>query len=44
MFHNVRLSKIIHIYLDVDESRHIYVFRFINIYMYVGDARKSYIV
>ena len=44
LFHNVRLSNIIHIYLDVDESRYMYVFRFINIYMYVGDARKSYIM
>ena len=43
-FHNVRLSSIAHIHLDVNESRHMYVFRFINIYMYVGNARKSYIV
>jgi hypothetical protein len=31
-FHNVRLSSIAHIHLDVNESRHMYVFR------------KSYIV
>ena len=37
-FHNVRLSNIAHIYLDVN------VFRFINIYIYVSNARKSYIV
>ncbi len=43
-FHNVRLSSIAHIHLDVNESRHMYVFRFINIYIYVGNARKSYIV
>ena len=42
-FHNVRLSSIAHIHLDVNESRHTYVFRFINIYMYVDNARKSYI-
>ena len=41
-FHNVRLSSIAHIHLDVNKSRHMYVFRFINIYMYVGNARKSY--
>ena len=43
-FHSVRLSSIAHIYLDVNESRHIYVFRFINIYMYEGNARNSYIM
>ena len=43
-FHNVRLSSVAHIHLDVNESRHVYMFRFINIYMYVGNARKSYIV
>ena len=43
-FHNVILSSINHIYLDVNESRHMYVFRFINIYMYVNNARKYYIV
>ena len=43
-FHNVRLFSIAHIHLDVNESRHMYVFRFINIYIYVGNIRKSYIV
>ncbi len=43
-FHNIRLFSIAHIHLNVNESRHIYVFRFISIYMYVGNARKSYIV
>ena len=43
-FHNVRLSNIAHIHLDVNKSRHLYVFRFINIYMYVVNARKFYIV
>jgi hypothetical protein len=42
-FHNVKLSSIIHIYLDVNESR-LYMSRFINIYNNVGSARKSYIV
>ena len=44
LFHNVRLSSIAHIYLDVNESRRMYVFSFINIYMYLSNARKSYIV
>ena len=44
LFHNVRPSSIAHIHLDVNESTHMYVFRFINIYMYMGNARKSYIV
>jgi hypothetical protein len=43
-FHNVRLSSIVHIHIDVNESRHTYMFRFINIYMNVGNARKSYIM
>mgnify|MGYP003702894451 CR=1 FL=1 len=43
-FHNVRLSSIIHIYIDVNESRHTYMFRFINIYMNVGNARMTYIM
>ncbi len=43
-FYNIRLFSIVHIYLDVNESRHMYVFRFINIYIYVGHARKYYIV
>ncbi len=40
-FHNVRLSSIIHIHIHVNESRHIYVPRFINIYMYVDNTKKS---
>ena len=43
-FHNVILSSIAHIHLVINESRHVCVFRFINIYMYIGNARKSYIV
>ena len=43
-FYNVRLSSIVHIYLDVNEFKHIHMSRFINIYMYMGNARKSYIV
>ncbi len=55
-FHNVRLFSIVHIYIDVNESKHIhldanesrhmYVVRFINIYIYIymGNAKKSYIV
>ncbi len=40
-FRNIRLSCIAHIHIDVNES---YISRFINIYMNVGNARKSYIV
>ena len=43
-FHDVRFSSIVHIHSDANESRYMYVFRFINIYMYVGNARKFYIV
>ena len=43
-FHNVRLSSIDYICLDVNESTHMYASRFINIYMYVGNARKSHII
>jgi hypothetical protein len=43
-FHNVRLFNIAHIHIDVNESRYICVSRFINIYMNVSNARKSYIV
>ena len=41
-FHIIRLSSIAHIHIYVNESRHIYVPRFINIYVNVGNARKSY--
>ena len=44
LFRNVKLSSIVHIHLDVNESRYMYVFRFINIYMYADNVRKSYIV
>jgi hypothetical protein len=43
-FYNVRLSSIAHIHLYVNESRHMHVFKFINIYMYEGNIIKSYIV
>jgi hypothetical protein len=38
----IRLSSITHIYIDVNKSSHTYMSRFINIYMNVGNARKSY--
>ncbi len=41
-FHIIRLSSIAHIHINVNESKHIYMPRFINIYMNVGNARKSY--
>ena len=44
MFHNVRLSSITYIHIDVNESKHIYLSRFINIYINVGNTRKFYII
>ena len=41
-FQNIRLFSIVHIHIDVNESKHIYVSRFIYIYMNMGNARKSY--
>ena len=43
-FHNVRLSSIVHIHLDANESKDIHMSRFINVYMYMGNVRKSYVV
>ena len=36
------LALIAHIYIDVNESRYIYMSKFINIYMNMGNGRKSY--
>ncbi len=41
-FHIIRLCSIAHIHIDVNESRHTYMFRFINEYMNVDNTRKSY--
>ena len=41
-FQVIRLSSIAHIHRDVNESKHTYMSRFINIYMNVGNVRKSY--
>jgi hypothetical protein len=41
-FQVIRLSSIIHIHIDVNESSHTYKSRFINIYINVSNARKSY--
>ncbi len=41
-FQVIRLSSIAHIHIDVNESSHTYMSRFINIYMNVGNARKFY--
>ncbi len=41
-FYVIRLSSIAHIHIDVNESRHTYMSRFINIYMNMSNARKSY--
>ncbi len=43
-FHNVSHSIIFHIHIDVNESRHIYLSKFININMNMGNARITYIV
>ena len=43
-FHNVSHSSISHIHIDVNESRHIYLSRFININMNIGNAKMTYIV
>jgi hypothetical protein len=43
-FHNISHFSISHIHIDVNESRHIYLFRFININMNVENARITYIM
>jgi hypothetical protein len=43
-FQIVKLFSVTHINLEVNESRHIYMSRLINIYMNIDNARKSYIV
>ena len=43
-FHNVSHFSISHININVNESRHIYLCRFININMNIGNARKSYVM
>ena len=43
-FHNVSHSSIFHIHIDINESRHIYLSRFMDINMNVGNARMTYIV
>ncbi len=44
LYHNVSYFSIFHIYIDVNESRHIYLSRFINMNMNVGNARMTYIM
>jgi hypothetical protein len=41
-FHIIKLSSIVHIHIYVNESRHVYVSRFIDIYMNMCSARKYY--
>jgi hypothetical protein len=41
-FHIIRLYSIIHIHIYINEFRHICVPKFIDIYMNMGNARKSY--
>jgi hypothetical protein len=43
-FHNISHSNIFHIHIDINESRHIYLSRFISMNMNVGKSRMTYIV
>ena len=43
-FHNVSHSIISYIHIDANESRHIYLFRFINIKMNMENAKITYTV
>jgi hypothetical protein len=40
-FHNVRFFSIAHIHINVNEFKHIYMSRFINIHMNMGNARMT---
>ena len=43
-FHNVSHYSIFYIHIDVNESKHIYLSRYINIDMNVENAGMTYIV
>ena len=43
-FHNVSHFSISYIHIDINESRHIYLYRIININMNVENAIMTYIV
>ena len=43
-FQVIRLSSIVHIHIDVNESKYTYMFKFINIYMNMGNAKMTYIM
>jgi hypothetical protein len=43
-FHNVNYSSISHIHINVNESRHIYLSRFMDININVGNTIITYIV
>ena len=43
-FHNINHFSIFHIHINVNESRHIYLSRFININMNVKNTRMTYIM
>ena len=43
-FQVIRLSIITHIHIDVNESRHTYMSKFINIYMNVDNTKKNLII
>ncbi len=43
-FHNVSHYSISHIHINVNESRWIYMSRFVNINMNVGNVKMTYIV
>ena len=40
-FQVIILSSSAHIYIDVNESKHTYMSKFINIYMNMGNVKKS---
>jgi hypothetical protein len=44
LFHNVTHSSIVRIHIDVNESIHSYIFRFINIYINMDNAKMIYIM
>ena len=41
-FQVIRLFNIAHIHIDVNESRHIYICKLINIYLNIDNTKKSY--
>ena len=44
LFYNVSYFSIFHIYIDVNESKHIYLSRFIDININMRNVRMTYIL